>query len=133
MKFIDYLYFNIYRWYYKMETDGRKVNPQSITSWWFGICVSGWVLFGNISYSHYFHSNYFQKSSDDFNKLVLFFVGLTSYAIVNYIFSLNDRYLTVYNKYVSSADSKSRGKLIFLSFTFMLLPYILIPFIFIFN
>jgi len=111
-----------------METDGRKVNPQSITSWWFGICVSGWFLFGNITYSQYF-----QKTSDEFNKLILIFIAFTSSAIVNYIFSSNDRYQKVYNKYISSTDSKSKGRLIFLSFAFMLLPYILIPFIFIFN
>jgi hypothetical protein len=128
LKFIDYLYFNIYRWYYKMETDGRKVDPQNLTSMWFGICISGWCLFGNIIYSHYF-----QKNSAEFNKLILFFIAFTSYAIVNYIFSSNDRYLKVYNKYISSADNKSKGKLIFFSFAFMLLPYILIPFIFIFS
>ncbi len=110
-----------------MKTDGRKVDPQGLTSMWFAISVSGWFLLGNLTYSHFYQKNY-----TEFSKLIGIFIALTSYAVVNYVYSSNDRYLKVYNKYISSADNKSKGKLIFLSFVLMLLPYILIPFVLIY-
>lgn len=116
-----------------MKTDGRKVDPQSLTSLLFGLSTSGWVIFATAAYSHYAHYDYFQDKYVEFDKWIVFFTGFITYVIVNYIYSANDRYLKVYNKYISFADSKSKGRLIFLSFTFILLPYILIIFVLIFG
>jgi hypothetical protein len=32
MNFVDYVYAHIYSWYQKMVENGRKVNPQGLTS-----------------------------------------------------------------------------------------------------
>jgi hypothetical protein len=105
-----------------MKTDGRKVEPKSLTSMWFGVCVSGWVLFVSLLYSHFTKKGY-----PSFNNLVLFFIGLLGFGIVNVIYSSNDRYLNVYNKYIALYGDKSRERLALFSFAFLLLPYILIP------
>jgi hypothetical protein len=45
MIFIDYVYANIYNWYKRMADNGRRVDPQGLTSVVFGICANGWFLF----------------------------------------------------------------------------------------
>lgn len=86
---MDFLYFNIYRWYFRKKTDGREVDPQGLTSMWFGICVCGWLLLGKIVYSQYF-----QRSITELTMWIITFVGFTTYAMV-------------YNYYRSSDTSKS--------------------------
>ena len=111
-----------------MKTDGRKVEPLSLTSMWFGVCVSGWTLLIGLLYSHFTKQDY-----TSFNKLVLFFVALLSFGIINVVYSSNSRYLNVYTKYIALYGDKNKGRFIFFSFAFLLLPYILLPIVLIFN
>ncbi len=122
MKFIDYVFFNIYRWYNAMKTNGRNVNPTSATAMMFSICVVGWSICLILFYSDFITKiNYFRNSN---NKYIFALIGLLSYGIVNSYYSSKDRYLTIYNKF--SAGVSNRKNTILLSFIFIILPYIVI-------
>lgn len=122
MNFIDFVYASIYSWYQQMADNGRKVNPQGLTSVVFGICTNGWFVF--------FTELYFYLSKSHritINTLVYVIVALFSAALVNLIYSRNDRYRVVYNKYQQSNKKKSRRAVIF-SWVFIFFPYILLLF-----
>gem|GEM_PF-6760705 len=121
MKFIDFIYFNIYRWYNKMKTDGRKVDPLIMTAIMFGICTEGWLLL-IISWYNRFK---FPNNLTDIYKLVSLFVMIISGGIINQFYQSNGRYLKVYDKYITSIVEKDKNKSIFLSFLFIFSPYLI--------
>jgi hypothetical protein len=109
MKIIDYLYFNIYRWYYQMRVDGRKVNPPSLTASLFGICLSGWFFFFDYLYYHF----KLHKFPENIHKLLTIFIAFLVGGIINKIYFSNDRYLQVYNGYMSSGIARDKKKGLF--------------------
>jgi hypothetical protein len=119
MNFIDCVYAHIYSWYQKMAENGRKVNPPGLTSMVFGICGNGWFIF--------FTELYFYLSKAHrvvINTLVYILVTLFFAGLVNLIYSRNDRYLRVYNKYLQSDKMQDRRRAIVFSWIFIFLPYI---------
>ena len=122
MRFIDYIYFNIYRWYYNMKMDGRKVDPTGMTAIMFGVCFGGWFVLLDWLYYHFMLHTY----PGSINKLVSIFVVFLFAGLINQIYLSNDKYLKVYNDYISSATEKNRGKSTFFSFIFIILPFLLL-------
>ncbi len=121
MNFIDYVYAHIYSWYQKMVENGRKVNPEGLTSMLFGICANGWFIF-------FIELYYFISKSHrvTINILVYGIVALFFAGVVNLIYSRNDRYLKVYNRYLQSDKAQDRRRGIVFSGIFIFLPYILL-------
>lgn len=122
MKLIDYIYNNIYSWYNKMKTDGRKVDPPGLTSMAFGLCFGGWFFFIDWFYYHFILHSF----PESIHKLILIFVVFLFAGIINKVYSSNERYLKVYNKYMSSDIVKNKNRAILLSVLFILLPYIIL-------
>lgn len=124
MRFINLIYFNIYRWYFEMKISGRNVNPPGLTSMAFGLCIGGWLFLIDWAYSHFINNKY----PDQSHILLLIFIVLISGGIVNSYYSNNYRYLRIYDKFISS-DNLKKSKGIGLSFLFIFLPYILLAFL----
>jgi hypothetical protein len=121
MNFIDYVYAHIYGWYQKMVENGRKVNPEGLTSMLFGICANGWFIFFMEFYYFLSKSHRVPINILVYGLVVLFFAG-----IVNLIYSRNDRYLKVYNRYLQSDKAQDRRRGIVFSMIFIFLPYLLL-------
>jgi hypothetical protein len=104
-----------------MVEKGRKVNPQGLTSVVFGICANGWFIFFTELYFYLFKSQRVTINTLVYVIVALFFAGL-----VNLIYSSNDRYLTVYNRYQQSDKVQDRRRAIVFSWIFIFFPYILL-------
>ena len=115
----DYIYANIYNWYNRMAQNGRNVDPQHLTSLSFGICVCGWALLSIDIYNKVAGKNI------DISKLFYGFLSLLASGIVSLIYSKNDRYQKVYDKFITSNKIKNRAKAILISFIFIFFPLIL--------
>ncbi len=117
---IDYIYANLYDWYYKMAQNGRKVDPQFSTSMLFGLCCCGWFLLLLELYTKLGNRN-----DIHINYLFYGLLGLLASGIVSLIYSKNDRYQRVYDKYITSNKIKNKKKGILISICFIILPFIL--------
>lgn len=123
MKYIDYIYFNIYSWYNDMKKAGRKVNPQSLTSMAFGICIGGWFILITVFYLQYNNHKVFIS---DFKKYIFIFVTLISAGLINEFYSSNNRFQKVYNKYINTVKPQNRKKTFLFSLLIIFLPYIIL-------
>jgi hypothetical protein len=103
-----------------MKTNGRKVDPQRYTALAFSICSIGWYILVMELYDRFlsYHTTHI-------NTIIIIIVALLSGGVINEIYSRNDRYIKVYNKYVSAVTIKNKGKFILFSWLFILLPYLL--------
>lgn len=123
MKLINYIYFNIYNWYFEMKTDGRKVNPQSLTSMAFGLCVGGWVILFTVFYLQFITQ---KVLIPDLVKYIIGFVILISAGLINEFYSSGNRYQKIYKEYISGDIVKNKKKGVLLSFLFIFLPYFIL-------
>jgi hypothetical protein len=105
-----------------MKTDGRKVDPPRLTSLAFGLCFGGWFLLIDWIYYHFVLHRF-----PGFNhKLVLILAMFLFAGIINEIYSTNDRYLKVYDQYMSPGIIKNKRMAILFSIFFILIPYIVL-------
>jgi hypothetical protein len=104
-----------------MAEGGRKVNPQSLTSMVLGICATGWLIFFVEFY--YFVSGVHIVSN---SVVVYVFAALLFSGLTNYLYSLDDRYLEVYNRSKYSAPKARRNRAMVFSWVFIFLPYLLL-------
>jgi len=104
-----------------MKMEGRKVNPQGLTSLAFGLCFGGWFFLIDWAYHHFVLHNF----PGDTHKFYSMIAVVVFYGIIDEVYSANDRYLKVYDKYVSSDKIKNRRSAILFSILFIILPYIL--------
>jgi hypothetical protein len=124
MRFLDLIYFNLYRWYNKMKTDGRNVDPTGVTAMMFGICVTGWFIDFTLLYYKFILKTTYAENS--YMAYIYVLVGLISYGLINNYYLSKDRYLAVYNKYLSMETNKKNSSIL-LSFIFIILPYVNTP------
>jgi hypothetical protein len=116
----DYVYANLYAWYYRMVLNYRKVDPKSATSTCFGIWGAGCFLF--------FFSSYEKIARMAFvkiNPLVYGLIGLLTGGIVDMVYAKNDRYQKVYEKFIVSRGIKFKTQGFLLSVGFIFLPLML--------
>lgn len=128
MNIVDYVYGNMYGWYLNMQLKGRKVDPQRLTALLFGICATAWVA--AIADAYFIFTG---KPVIVFNSLLYLILIITFYGITNEIYSRNDRYITVYKRYVKTRKTQRIPTPIILSFLFFILPFTTILFLTIFK
>ena len=120
MNVIDYVYYNVYRWYRSMRNSGRNVDPLNMSSTIFGLCFAGWTMVGIWLYYH-FSRHKMQKEV----WVIAAFVGFLGSFLIDAIYnSSKQRYIKVFN-YYSSSNELSKWP-IFFSFLFLILPHITI-------
>jgi hypothetical protein len=116
----DYVYANLYNWYYRMVQNGRKVDPQNLTAMLFGICACGWFLLLLEIYLRIEARNNIHISYLFYGLLTLLISG-----IVSSIYSKNDRYQKVFEQYITSNTIENKRKAVLLSIGFIFFPFIL--------
>lgn len=120
MKFFNLIYASIYDWYNRMKTNGRNVNPSSMVAFMFGLSIEGWGLLSFYLFYKFFKNNATIPSTA---IVVLFVLAIVFASVVNEYYTSKNRYLDVYNDYISVSSKEAKSKNILFSFCVLLLPY----------
>ncbi len=124
MKHVDYLYFNIYNYFYRTSQYRQTSNPRIQAMYLFSLGSGGWLLLMESIYLHIKQTRFespFQSS---------FFAGsiyLLTALLSNYFFIIKDRDQKIFGKYIELADQNPRQKQhLIISAGVLAMPYIVL-------
>jgi hypothetical protein len=121
-KRFEYLFFNVYNWYYKMKLSGRNVDPGMLTVSAFAICCSMWGLVIYAFCDRLFIHHYLGQK---ILAPIVIIVWVISYYLFSNALLDNYKYLDIYNKYKEYAATNAKAKRdTLLSILFLVLPVI---------
>ena len=125
MKHVDYLYFNIYNYFYRASQERPTANPRLQTMYLFSIGSGGWLLLLESIYLHFIRHTRFVSPAQS-----MFFAGsiylLTAF-FFHYIFIIRDRDLRIFGRYEEVFLNNPKKKLHFvLSLGVLVLPYLVL-------
>ena len=123
MKHVDYLYFNIYNYFYKVSQYRPSFNPRMQAMYLFSLGSGGWLLLLESLYLHYVkHARFESRGQSALFAGSLYFLTAV---LFHYIFIIKDRDLKIFGKYeeLSSRNPKSRWHLV-VSLAVLFLPYL---------
>lgn len=119
MKFLDYLYINLFAASYRNGFHDKRIDPNSFASFVLGISLGGWFMSAVIFY-YKIQFNIFPNSNLEY--LTIIFSILCS-GIINWYYLKNNRYLKLYEQYKQGEKLITRTTACFLGFFLMLIPY----------
>ena len=123
MKHIDYLYFNIYNYFYRSNRQSLNFRTQAM--YLFSLGSGGWLLLFESIYLHFIKHTRFTSPMQS-----MMFAGsiyILTAALFNYIFIVKDRDQKIFGKYEDLAEKNPRQKRHFiLSLFVMALPYLVL-------
>lgn len=123
MKHVDYLYFNIYNYFYRLSQYRQSVNHRIQTMYLFSLGLGGWLLLMESVYLHTIKHSRFTNPIQ--STIFAASIYLLTAAFFNYIFIVRDRDQKIFGKYEEQFRKNPRGKLHFLVSLFILiLPYV---------
>ncbi|GGB03582.1 hypothetical protein [Puia dinghuensis] len=123
MKHVDYLYFNIYNYFYRLSLYRQSMNFRTQAMYLFSIGSGGWLLLFESIYLHFIKHTRFTSPMQS-----MIFAGsvyaLTA-ALFHYIFIVKDRDQKIFGKYEGLVDAhpKQRRHLL-ISLSVLALPYV---------
>lgn len=122
MKWLDYLYYNIYNWYYKDGNSNGKVDPTFMVSLMFAFSGSWWAAFLTHIISRIV---YHYDIGRHYKEYIYFFLipGIVFGVIINELYLSDLKYMKVYRRFSNEAGNKKAGFV--LSFSFIFLPMVL--------
>ena len=123
MKILNVIYASIYDWYNRMKTNGRNVSPSGMVALMFGLSIEGWGLLSFYLYYKYFKNN---ASIPSTAIVVLFALAIVFASVVNEYYTNKNRYLNIYNDYISVSSNEAKSKNILVSFCVLLFPYLIL-------
>jgi hypothetical protein len=125
MKHVDYLYFNIYNYFYRASQERPTANPRLQTMYLFSIGSGGWLLLLESIYLHFIKHTRFVSPAQSMifatsiNTLTAFFF--------HYIFIVRDRDLRIFGRYEEVFLQNPKKKLHFiLSLGVLAMPYLVL-------
>lgn len=124
MKHIDYLYFNIYSYFYRLSLYRQSFNVRIQAMYLFSIGSGGWLLMLESIYLHFIkHSRFASRGASAVFAVSLY--ALTG-MLFHYIFIIKDRDQEIFGKYEDHlSEENPRQRLHFiLSMSVLLLPYV---------
>ena len=123
MKHIDYLYFNIYNYFYQTSQDRQGFNTRIQAMYLFSLGSGGWILFLQALYLHLLRHAWFSSQAQSAVFAVSIYV-LTA-ILFNYIFIVKHRDLKIFGKYEEVANQNPKRKWhLILSFGILAMPYL---------
>jgi len=125
MKHIDYLYFNIYSYFYRISQYRPIFNPRMQAMYFFSLGSGGWLLLMESVYLHFIkHSRFASKME---STVFAGCIYMLTAAFFHYIFIVKDRDQKIFGKYESlSGRHPKRRQHLVLSLSVLLLPYVLL-------
>ena len=125
MKHIDYLYFNIYNYFYRISQYRQTVNPRMQAMYLFALGSGGWLLFLQSTYLHFVKHTRFASKME--STVFAGSIYMLATAFFHYIFIIKDRDQKIFGKYEELAEKHPRRKLhLAVSISVLLLPYALL-------
>jgi hypothetical protein len=122
MKHVDYLYFNIYNYFYRVSQERPSANPRLQTMYLFSIGSGGWLLLMESIYLHFIKHTRFVSpmQSTVFATSIYMLTAL----FFHYIFIVRDRDLRIYGRYeeLFVQNPKKKQHFIF-SLAVLAMPY----------
>lgn len=125
MKHVDYLYFNIYNYFYRLSLDRSNINPRMQAMYLFSLGSGGWLLLLESLYLHLLkHSRFVSPAqSTVFAGSIYMLTAFFFY----YIFIVRDRDIRIFGHYEKAFQKNPRRKLHFiLSLGVLALPYLVL-------
>ncbi|WP_431213676.1 hypothetical protein ACQ86N_01825 [Puia sp. P3] len=124
LKHIDYLYFNIYSYFYRSSQYRQVFNPRLQAMYLFSLGLGGWLLFFESMYLHFWRHSRFESKMQ--SSIFAGMIYMLTAAFFNYVFIIRDRDQKIFGKYETLVDGHKRRKLhLVLSLSVLLLPYAL--------
>ena len=123
MKHIDYLYFNIYSYCYRLSQYRQSFNTRIQAMYLFSLGSGGWLLLFESLYLHFVKHNRFESRMESI-LFALAIYGLTA-MLFHYIFIVKDRDQKIVDKFEQKTEENPRRNLhLTLSLSILLLPYL---------
>ena len=123
MKHIDYLYFNIYSYCYRLSQYRQSFNTRIQAMYLFSLGSGGWLLLFESLYLHFVKHNRFSNRLESI-LFALAIYGLTA-LMFNYIFIVKDRDQKIVDKFEQRTGEKPQPKIhLILALGFLVLPYL---------
>jgi hypothetical protein len=124
IKHIDYVYFNIYSYFYRLSQYRQIVNPRMQAMYMFALGSGGWLLLFETLYLHLFKHHRFASKME--STVFAGTIYMLTAAFFHYIFIIRDRDLKIVGKYEALTEGHPKRKLhLILSLSVLLLPYAL--------
>jgi hypothetical protein len=123
MKHIDYLYFNVYSYCYRLSQYRQSFNTRIQAMYLFSLGSGGWLLLFESLYLHFVKHNRFNSRLESI-VFALAIYGLTAMAF-NYIFIVKDRDQKIVDKFEQQfGENPGRNWHLGLSLGILALPYL---------
>jgi hypothetical protein len=122
MKYIDYLYFNIYSHLYRISLYKESSNTRTQAMYLFSIGFGGWLLLFEALYLHLVkHARFASRGESTVFAASLY---MLTAILSNYFFIVKDRDQKILGKYEELADENPKRKRhLIISVVILLLPY----------
>lgn len=123
MKHIDYLYFNIYNYFYRSSLFQQNFNARIQTMYLFSLGSGGWLLLLETLYLHLIRHAWFPSRAES-----TIFAGslyLLTTVFFNYIFIVKDRDQQIFGKYEELSNQNPKRKIhLIISISVLMIPYL---------
>ena len=108
MKHVDYLYFNIYNYFYRMSQYRPMLNPRLQAMYLFALGSGGWLLLLESLYLHFIrHARFTSKGESMFFASSLY---LLTALLFHYIFIVRDRDQKIFGRYEELSEQNPNGR-----------------------
>src|SRR5882757_1605132 len=123
MKHVDYLYFNVYNYFYRISQYRPSFNPRMQTMLLFSLGSGGWLLLLESCYLHLLkHARFASRGESSIFAISIY---MLTALLFHYIFIFKDRDQKIFGKYeaFSNRNPKRTWHLI-VSVSVLFIPYL---------
>ena len=123
MKHIDYLYFNIYNYFYRISQYRQTSNPRIQAMYLFSLGTGGWLLLLESLYLHGIKHTRFSSKGE--SAIFAFSLYMLTTFLFHYIFIVRDRDQKIFGKYEKFANRNPKRKWhLLVSAIVLVIPYL---------
>ncbi len=123
MKHIDYLYFNIYNYFYRISQYRQSFTVRIQAMYLFSLGLGGWILLVEALYLHIIKHAWFSSSVQ--STFFAISIYMLTAVLFNYIFIVKHRDLKIFGQYEELSNKNPRRKRhLFISLSVILIPYL---------
>jgi hypothetical protein len=125
MKHIDYLYFNIYNYFYRIGLYKENFNARTQAMYLFSLGSGGWLLLMQSMYLHFIKHTRFASRIE--STIFAASIYMLTASLFNYIFIVKHRDLKIFGKYEELSNQNPKRKVhLIISASILLMPYALL-------
>jgi hypothetical protein len=123
MKHIDYLYFNIYSYFYRISLERQSANARIQAMYLFSLGSGGWILLLETLYLHLIKHSWFPSPAESMIFACSLYLLIAFF--FNYVFIVKDRDQKIFGKYEELfTKNPKRNWHFILSLSVLIAPYL---------